>query len=155
MTHSTEQPQYWQYQVRASMAGQKPLSELLLSEKRTHKEAVEYCVNRWGDRFKPATLKPYDPLKISRIEDAKTNVLTPQERERRLVLAREQRERSAAKRLELKAKGERKLWEVTLYSGEKKRMTSHKRTQEAAIKSAESRYRQKVKSIEEYRELPA
>jgi len=152
MTQQTE-PQYWQYQVRAGMAGQKPLSELLLSEKRTHKEAVEYCVNRWGDRFK-GTLKPYDPIKISKAEDARTDVLTTAERMQRHREGLERKRRLAEKKEQAARQVEKKLWNVFLFTGESKALTSVKRTREQAEKRAYQLYGSRVRNIDEWHELP-
>lgn len=153
MTQQTEQPQYWQYRVRATMAGQKPLNELLLSEKRTQAQAVAYCVERWGNRFKADTLKPYDPIKVSKAEDARKEPLTQAERNKR-----HQEGLKRKKALQAKAPPrpieDKRLWMVTLANGEQKEMKSFKRTFEAVTKAAKSRYGQQVKNIEEWPQLP-
>jgi len=153
MTQPTEQPQYWQYQVRASMAGQKPLNELLLSEKRTQAQAVEYCTERWGNRFKADSLKPYDPIKVSKAKDARTDVLTPAERMQRHREGLERKRRLAEKQ-NPRPKEDKRLWIVTLANGEQKEMKSFKRTFEAVTKAAKSRYGQQVKNIDEWPQLP-
>jgi len=60
MNNLTE-PQYWQYQVRASMAGMPRRNELLVAKSQgyTRTEAIAYCKKLWGDNFIENTLVPY------------------------------------------------------------------------------------------------
>jgi len=155
MTHPTEKPQYWSYQVRASMAGQKPLNEKLIANKHgyTYAQAVEYCTERWGNRFKADSLKPYDPIKVSKAEDARTDVLTPAERMQRHREGLERKRRLAEKQ-NPRPKEDKRLWIVTLANGEQQEMKSFKRTFEAVTKAAKSRYGQQVKNIDEWPQLP-